>query len=305
MKNMSKFFCNSFKNVYNLTWFDKIIFNRCLKGYIRNYSSSFEKESLSNNSLVVYNEDKYFTSHTNKMNKKNIIKAYEFLQNQDHTYNKDSNIFNILESRILNKNFYHGYEFKESILGIDLNNQFVDVISDINNIDIINNIDGYDSFVNNENLLLYEEFGLNNMYYYKVKFIGIINNLEDKKIYKMIFRWEVFNFDDSGRKKNKFYLSPAFFVYKNMDVNFILRKIKDYLDKYGQKYSGYDKLNLDIFIKEWISYSDFKDFDEILNCIKKLDDEEKKKKENDLVKKSKDKALINKHFDNKLIKNNL
>ena len=38
-------------------------------------------------------------------------------------------------------------------------------------------------------------------------------------------------------------------VYKDMDVNFIFRKIKEYLDIYGKKYSGYDKLNLDIFVK--------------------------------------------------------
>ena len=86
-----------------------------------------------------------------------------------------------------------------------------------------------------------------------------------------MFRWQNINVDSSGHFRYSLNTSPSFFVYKDMGLDIILYKFIYNLNIIISKYSISEKLNLDVFIKEWISYPEFKSFDDIMNMIIKSD----------------------------------
>ena len=246
------------------------------------------------NSIDFFNVDRYLSKNINNIN--NIKSVYDYLKN-NNLINSELNNRTIcfLEERIFNNDFYFGYVYKDSIIGIDMNDDFV-----FKNIDY-NNMNEFDIMIYNENLLLFEEYGLNNMFIYKNKFLSIVKDLNEKKIYKMIFRWEFYYNGIGINKKNKFYTSPSFFIYKNMDISIILNKFKDYVMLYSNKYNINinDQLNIDIFIKEWLTYDELKNFDDILKCIKRISNNDLK------IKNNKENKIDTVWYNNKLINNRI
>ena len=181
----------------------------------------------------------------NDFNKKNILSVYNYiLSDVDSNKNVDyMSLKGILEKRVINNNFLHEYVHTDSFININ-------IIEDVSDVDTHNMVNKDD---------------------YKLRFEKIIASLAEDHIYKMIFRWETVELDNFGYRKSNYNSSPSFFIYKNMDVNIILYRYSHYLNLIINQYSISENINLDIFIKEWISYKDFNRFYNILNIIKKKD----------------------------------
>jgi DNA polymerase type B, organellar and viral len=252
-------YCNSFfYRVNNYNNFSKCKYFSNIRLF--NYSSY----NLSEKSLV---EKNYIP--LNKFDKTNIFKVHDYLK-QLTVLDKDNlKLFKFLESRIIDNKFIHGYIFKDSFIGLNINEDNIE-----------------------------NEYGLDNIEDYKLRFLNILKELYKGHIYKMIFRWESIYIDNLGNRKNQFNTSPSFFIYNDMDVDVVIYKFINYYNLIVNKYSSGDKLNLDIFIKEWLNSNDFKNFDKILDQIKKSDSEYKNRKDDS-------RKGINKNlFNSDLINNN-
>ena len=254
--------CNM--NYYNCDGFSKYkFFNN-----IRLFNSSSYYFNVCENSLPLRDFDKNFIP-LNKFDKNNILKVHDYLKQQKVIDKDNLKLFKILDSRIIDNNFIQGYIFKDSFIGLNINDDNVD-----------------------------NEYGIDCIEEYKLRFLNILKELDKANVYKMIFRWESIYIDNLGNRKNQFNTTPSFFIYKDMDVDVVIYKFINYYNLIVNKYSSGDKLNLDIFIKEWININDFKNFDKILDQIKKSDIEFKKRKDDSW------KGINKNFFNSDLINNN-
>lgn len=242
-------------------------------------------EINSNEDNNIFNKDinlgKY--KSINKLNKVDINKIYKYLvNNKDKLDNNELGVLQILESRIENSNIIPGYILKESFIGLDYLNKYNNNNNDLSCVD-----DSLD----------YEQKNINE---YKLRILNILNGLEDKRIYKVIFRWESVDVNEFGRRFSNFNTSPSFFIHKGTDIDVVLYKFMNYLNLFVVKYGAVDILNVDIFVKEWISINEFKTFDKILATIDKGD---KFYKESQII--DKKETNKNNYFETDLIKNNI
>nr|QWO71449.1 DNA polymerase [Lyophyllum shimeji] len=260
------------------------------KKYISNFTSNdmdynnLDSKDVNNINIInkevsTYNNLAKYKA-INNFDKVNITKVYKYLSNnKDKLDDNEVNILKLLETRVVNNDFIKGYILKDSFVNLDYLNKL-------------------DTELNGEDDSLDYDYGINNINEYKVRFTNILNSLDEKRIYKIIFRWESIDVNEHGRKSSNFNTSPSFFIHKDTDIEVVLYKFVNYLNNFVVKYSVSDNLNLDIFVKEWISISEFKSLDNIIDVINKGD---KEFKYSQIIDKNKE-LNKNNYFDTDLIK---
>lgn len=232
--------------------------------------------------------NKYYSK--NKLTKKDMSKIYSYLNNNKLLINEsDLKNIKILEQRFNSNNFIPDYVLIQSIDNI---NYMED--------DFINK---FYNEIQNENQTNIKENIVKDIINIKLKFKLILNGLEEGRIYKMIFRWQSVSADSYGNYRTSYNTSPSLLVYSGMDLDIVLYKFISYLNIYTTKYNFSDRVNLDIFIKEWLSVEEFKSYDKIIDKIK---DEDKKYKVEQYAEIKENKNIIDSkgYFDNDLLNKN-
>lgn len=261
------------KRVFNFSFYNKSVFAYGLY-YNLGFNKFFEKrQSFSDSSIGVDKSlidnggfyRKYLSK--NKLDKKNFYKIDDIVRNNNVLVKDFNNVVlnNIdnTKNRVFSNSFISDYVLIESLYGINyMEDDFI--VKFFDSIDV--NID----HMNNLGVLGKESDIIHN---YKIKFYNILINLDKGRVYKIIFRWQVVDIDILGGYKTSFNTSPSFFIYRDMDLNILLYKFVTNLSIIVNKYSVSETINLDIFIKEWISFDEFKSFDTILNKIKYNDNQ--------------------------------
>ena len=213
-----------------------------------------------------------------KLDKKTMLLA-KLKYKEESILNKFSeselNDMKDLETRI-DSPFIHDFVLVESFKNIDcVDNNFMDLFS-INQNNTF--IEGSSEVGNNldmqrndcQQVLDVDEVFDQNQYV-KERFIFLLQKLDSSRLYKVIFRWQSFYFDSLGQKRFSFNTSPSFFIYREMPYSIVLYRFVSYLNSISSNYNLSDRINLDVFVKEWISYDKFNSFDRILDTIKKSD----------------------------------
>ena len=240
----------------------------------------------------IYQTNNYVAK--NKLNRANIDKFNKYYNNISDDDSKfsilgnDLENINLLRRRINSNNFMPDYKLVKSFDDINFTED--------------------DFIINFYNYINKDKYNLKKINYdYKNEFNIILRNLIKGKVYKIIFRWQSIDSDNFGKYRTSFTTSPSFFIYSGMDVKVVLYKFINYLNITTQKYGLIDKINLDIFIKEWISFDELNSFDKVVEQIKKSDIEYKNKKEQDIkdIKDIKYNYILNSCglFDNDLLNN--
>ena len=165
---------------------------------IRFYSYDSLKDRLNMDDNI-----KYISK--NKLNKKNLIKINDYLDNSE-LHDLNLNNIKLLKSQIESEQFYNDYVLVDSIKNINYNDEF------------INNF--YDN-IDKEDIREYNDMELNN---YILKFNNILNDLHQNSIYKMIFRWRSVDNDNFGHYRYQFSTSPSFFIYNGININSVLHR---------------------------------------------------------------------------------
>lgn len=147
-----------------------------------NYFNCLGYKNYSSNAF-----DKYLSN--NKLNPKNINKVLDVLDNND-------NDVSIINNIIFNINFDVSiFEHLNSVNTDKLNN-YLPALS-------FNGIDSMDDIFNS--------IDIDDIYYeYKLKFIDLLNNLNENQIYKIVFRWESIDADNFAYRKSNFNTTPSF-----------------------------------------------------------------------------------------------
>ena len=295
--NFNKYSLVSYSSLFSLETSLSLVFHTKKRGY-----STLANDDLSNDicqdkkvdkdKLVgnVNNFQKFNSKY--KLNKKNLELVNSRLSQTDELL-LDSNVISEseikdmkeLDSRI-NSPFLQNYVLVGSFKNIDtFDTDYMNLLDNqMNNSDVIIINNNYNN--NNNNNKLTVSSGLNqeddiifcdgtdvsqNMFYIKDRFIKLIGSLEDSRLYKVIFRWQSIYVDDFNTKRFSFNTSPSFFIYRNMDHNIMLYRFINYLNIINAKYNVSDSIDLDVFVKEWVSYDQFKSFNHILETIKNND----------------------------------
>ena len=240
----------------------------------------------------------------NKLNNKNLFKIQDYLKNSE-LVGADNNL-KLLESRLKNEKFYIDYVLIESINNINYDDEFIytfyNNIDNDNIMDVRHNNNVQSDVVNREAVPTVPTVPTveSEVMMYKIKFINILNQLNKNCIYKLIFRWKSVDVDNFGNYNPQFSTSPSFFIYNGMDINSLLYRFINNLNVITTKYNIVENIRLDIFIKDWITYDEFKSFDQIIDTLKKSDIKYVKDKINN----GKNVLIKNGFFGNDLINNN-
>ena len=229
-------------------------------------NNSVKVEHLSTEKYV--GKDKINWSNKEKFNKYyNKINDYTQLcecgEFEFSLMDEDLENIKFLQSRINSDNFIPDYKLVKSFESIYLSEDYY--------------LNNFYNYINKR-----KYYHGNIKYDYKNEFNIILRNLIKGKVYKIIFRWQSIDYLNFGKYRTSFITSPSFFIYSGMDVKVLLYKFINYLNLTTQKYGIIDKINLDIFIKEWISLDELNSFLRVVNQIKKLDKEYKQQKEQDI-----------------------
>ena len=284
--NFNKYSLVSYSSLFSLETSLSLVFHTKKRGY-----STLANDDLSNDicqdkkvdkdKLVgnVNNFQKFNSKY--KLNKKNLELVNSRLSQTDELL-LDSNVISEseikdmkeLDSRI-NSPFLQNYVLVGSFKNIDtFDTNYMDLLDhqmDDSRV-INNNIMTVSSGMNYEDEI--DRYGTDvsqNMFYIKDRFIKLIGSLESSRLYKVIFRWQSVYVDNFNTKRFSFNTSPSFFIYKDMDHNIMLYRFISYLNIINAKYNVSDSIDLDIFVKEWVSYDQFKSFNHILETIKNND----------------------------------
>ena len=202
---------------------------------------------------------------SNKYPLTDINSLYTFgLKNNDVINNdpKFKEIMNILKRRVIDSSSSNKVKFEDGYIEVG---EFKNILLLDDNIENLNN--------NKQDIELNDEYGVYDMLTYKNEFEKILNSLNENRVYKMVFKFNLCSVDYNGKEIRENKTSPSFFISRGTSIDYLLFKFKSYLSEILIKYDIPDITNLSIFIKEWIDTSDFKNVSEIYSILSKKEKE--------------------------------
>lgn len=145
---------------------------------------------------------------------------------------------------------------------------------------------------NEQDHILNESFNIYNMLEYKKRFEQILlNYCKEGKTYKMIFKVNLINVEISGIGEIQSKTTPSFLIHRHSNIDYILIKFSNSIMDLLFQYNIADRVNINIFIKEWIDSAELKNIASLYPILNK--------KENSIVSKYLDK--LNKNITDNVI----
>nr|ADO51616.1 dnapol [Moniliophthora roreri] len=125
--------------------------------------------------------------------------------------------------------------------------------------------------VNNDNqdMVLNEEYGIYDMLKYKQEFIRILSELDDNKVYKMIFKINMIINDKDGGEYIDRKTTQSIMIHRNSSIEYILFKFQYLLVDLLEKYDIPDFIDMSVFIKEWIDSSELSNIKSLYDILSK------------------------------------
>lgn len=103
----------------------------------------------------------------------------------------------------------------------------------------------------------------------KTVFENLVNELKDKFIYKVIFKFQGTVMNAEGSMSSNIKSTVPIFIIKGVQVESLLTKMTMAYFKYVDKYSVPDNINVGIMMKEWIISNEFEGFNNMVTSLVK------------------------------------
>nr|QWO71454.1 DNA polymerase [Calocybe gambosa] len=221
-------------------------------------NTEFNNSDLSN--LDRLSKDELLNIYFFGLENPNIVNSNnEFLKIMDTLRSRfSSGIKDYKENKLLkrkikyNDGFIEVGEFKNIVLLTD----DLEPLGDTQNKDIIQ-----DSNLN-------EEYNIYNMLEYKNKFEQILLNFcKEGKSYKMVFKVTMVNVNIREVGDIQTRTTNSFFIHRHSNIEYILIKFSNLIIDLLFQYQVADKININIFVKEWLDSSELKNISSLYSIL--------------------------------------